>query len=286
MRAVFGLVLIVGLGLAGFAVYMVQGYFEQQGQQLRAAEAARQQAVPTVAVYAVNRTIEFGEALTMDDVEIIRYAEPHLPDGVFQDEVALFPRGEDLPRYVLRQMEPNEPVLATKVTEPGVAATITSLIQPGLRAFTIEVDATTGVSGFLRPGDRVDVYWTGQVAQGLAGSNDVTQLIEPGLRLVAVDQSADTARAGASIARTVTVEVTPLQVGKLTQAQATGDLSLSLVGHADDLTTEAIEMTQSTLLGIVAPEIVVEEEVEEEQICTIRRLAGGQVIEDIIPCSN
>ena len=276
MRAVFGLVLIVGLGLAGFAVYMVQGYFETQNRQLAAERAARQQAVPTVEVYAVNRTIEFGEAITMEDVERIRYAEPYLPEGTYNDIDLLFPRGDELPRYVLRQMEPNEPIMDVKVTDPGVTASITTLLAPGMRAFTIEVDATSGVSGFLRPGDRVDVYWTGQIAAGLSDRNDVTQLIETGLRLIAVDQSADTARAGATIARTVTVEVNPLQVGKLTQAQATGELSLSLVGHGDAGITETIEVTQSSLLGIAAPQIVIEEPEEVEEVCTITERFGGE----------
>jgi len=52
MRAVFGLVLLVGMGLAGFAIYMVQGYFEQQNAALHAQRAAIAQAVPTVDVLA------------------------------------------------------------------------------------------------------------------------------------------------------------------------------------------------------------------------------------------
>ena len=55
-----------------------------------------------------------------------------------------------------------------------------------MRAFTIRVDATSGVSGFLRPSDRVDVYWSGRSEIG-----EVTQLIEAGVRIIAIDQSAD-----------------------------------------------------------------------------------------------
>ena len=40
MRMVFGLVLLLGLGLAGFAVYMAQGYISAQ----RDAELARERA--------------------------------------------------------------------------------------------------------------------------------------------------------------------------------------------------------------------------------------------------
>lgn len=282
MRAVFGLVLIVGLGLAGFAVYMVQGQFAKQSAITARQQAALAAQVPTVDVYAVNRTINYGEALTPADVVVIKYAEPFLPEGVFLTEEELFPAGNEEPRFVLRQMDVNEPVLATKVTEPGEDAGITSRLSRGMRAFTISVDVASGVSGFLRPGDKVDVYWSGQI-DGPQGSRNVTQLIEAGVALVAVDQTSDGSMNGAMIARTVTVEITPQQVANLAQAQATGSLSLSLVGSADDTVAEASEVDQDSLLGIVEASVV---EVEQAQVCTSRERRGAELIEIPIPCTN
>lgn len=282
MRAVFGLVLIVGLGLAGFAVYMVQGQFAKQSAITARQQAALAAQVPTVDVYAVNRTINYGEALTPADVVVIKYAEPFLPEGVFLTEEELFPAGNEEPRFVLRQMDVNEPVLATKVTEPGEDAGITSRLTRGMRAFTISVDVASGVSGFLRPGDKVDVYWSGQI-DGPQGSRNVTQLIEAGVALVAVDQTSDGSMNGAMIARTVTVEITPQQVATLAQAQATGSLSLSLVGSADDTVAEASEVDQDTLLGIVEASVV---EVEQALVCTSRERRGAELIEIPIPCTN
>lgn len=282
MRAVFGLVLIVGLGLAGFAVYMVQGQFAKQSAITARQQAALAAQVPTVEVYAVNRTINYGEALTPADVVVIKYAEPFLPDGVFLTEEELFPAGNEEPRFVLRQMDINEPVLASKVTEPGEDAGITSRLTRGMRAFTISVDVASGVSGFLRPGDKVDVYWSGQM-DSPEGSRNVTQLIEAGVALVAVDQTADGSMNGAMIARTVTVEITPQQVANLAQAQSTGSLSLSLVGSADDTVAEASEVDQDSLLGIVEASVV---EVEQVQVCTSRERRGAELIEIPIPCTN
>ena len=68
-------------------------------------------------------------------------------------------------------MEINEPILKIKVTEPGQDAGVSSRLERGMRAFAISVNVTSGVSGLLRPGDRVDVYWTGSVAfDGLGGT--------------------------------------------------------------------------------------------------------------------
>ena len=283
MRAVFGLVLIIGLGLAGFAVYMVQGYFEEQNVALARERALARQQIPTVEVYALNRDIAFGEMITAEDVAVIRYAEPHLPEGVFRTEEELFPQGQDVLRAVVRPMMANEPVLAAKVTEPGQSAGITTQLDAGMRAFTISVDVASGVSGFLRPADRVDVYWTGLTP---GGQSEVTKLIETGLEIIAVDQSADTSRFQASVARTVTVQVDPQQVAKLAQAQATGSLSLSLVGLADEEVASASDVDQRTLLGIIEATPVIEAAPEAPQVCTIRTRRGAEVVEIPIPCTN
>lgn len=285
MRAVFGLVLLVGMGLAGFAIYMVQGYFEQQNAALAAQRNAMAEAVPTVDVLAVNRVMTHGEQITAEDVIIIKYAEPFLPPGVFRTPDDFFSEGPDELRVVTRQMEPNEAILATKVTEPGEVAGITALLSRGMRAFAIRVDVSSGVSGFLSPGDRVDVYWTGRISGfGDANDGEVTRLIQSAVPIVAVDQTAESGRTGATIARTVTVQVTPDQVAALAQAQATGALSLSLVGREDDTIAGNIEVDQASLLGIVeqapAPAI------QAEQVCTIRTRRGAEVVEIPIPCTN
>jgi len=285
MRAVFGLVLVIGVALAGFAIYMVQGYFEQQNAALEAQRAAMAQNVPTVEVFAVNRVMNFGEQITPDDVRVVRYAEPFLPEGVFRSQEELFPNGADDLRVVLRQMEPNEPILAVKVTAPGEAAGLTTRLQRGMRAFAIRVDVASGVSGFLTPGDRVDVYWTGRAdLGGMQTMGDVTKLIETNVRLVAVDQISEGGRSGPTIARTVTVEVTPDQVAALAQAQTTGKLSLSLVGREDDTVAGAIEVDQARLLGILPQQAPAA--IEREEVCTIRTRRGAEVVEMEIPCTN
>ena len=50
MRMVFGLVLLLGLGLAGFAVYMAQEYINENEAALAKERAARSQIVPTTDV--------------------------------------------------------------------------------------------------------------------------------------------------------------------------------------------------------------------------------------------
>ncbi len=285
MRAVFGLVLIVGIALAGGAVMMAKNYFSNYQSQLAAARANTQEVVPTVKVFVADRSLQYGEPLARDAVRVVNWPENAIPEGAFVSEDALFPPGVTDVRVVLRAMEKDEAIMTTKVTKPGEDAGITSRLKRGMRAFAIRVDVASGVSGFLRPGDRVDVYWTGGARGAIQGTNgEITRLIETAVPLIAIDQSAGGDMSGTMIARTVTVSATPQQVAALAQAQTTGRLSLALVGAGDDTVASAIEVDQRSLLGLgaepAAPEKV------EKKVCTIRTRRGAEVMEIPIPCTN
>ncbi len=282
MRMIFGLVLLVGIALAGGAVYLAKDQIGQYKMAIARAEAAKSQIVPTQTIYVVNRALKYGEKLQKNDVRPVSFPVTAIPEGAFADEMSIFPENTDELRVVLRQMEKDEALLAVKVTLPGEDAGITSRLERGMRAFAIKVDVSSGVSGFLRPGDKVDIYWTGRVGGGQE-RQDVTKLIEAGVQLIAVDQRSGNLE-GAQIARTVTVAVSPNQVASLAQAQSTGRLALSLVGAGDDVVAEGIEVDQSDLLGLVA-------EVEApaaavEKVCTIRTRRGAEVVNLPIPCTN
>ncbi len=282
MRMVFGLVLLVGLGLAGFAVYMAQEYISANEAELARERAARAQIVPTKEVFVSKKSIRYGDKLSADDVRKVRWPENAIPEGAFLEDDVLFPPGEE-PRTVLRAMEKDEAILAIKVTEPGEDAGVGSKLAPGMRAFALRVDVASGVSGFLRPGDRVDVYWTGSNVEEQGGTREFTKLIQAGIKLIAVDQSADEDRNNPTVARTVTVEATPRQVAALAQAQATGRLQLSLVGGSDEELAGDVRIDQGDLLGIEEQEVVVQ---QEQKRCFVTQRQGAEVQRVEIACAT
>ena len=286
MRMIFALVLLVGLGLAGFAVYMAQNYIEGFQSELAKERANSKPEIETVEVFVTKRAMTYGEELSKDDVAMVKFPKEALPEGVFMKVEDLFPEHEDRPRHVVRAMEAKEAVLVVKVTKPGEEAGLTTRLARGMRAFAIKVDVASGVSGFLRPGDRVDIYWTGRVKGSGAelGNDEVTKLIEAGVDLIAIDQTANQDVEEGRVARTVTVAATPQQVAALAQAQSTGSLSLALVGATDDTVASAIEVDQRSLLGIESTEVAIE--MEEKKECTIRTRRGAEVVLIPIPCTN
>lgn len=283
MRLVFGLVLVAGVGLAGFAVYMAQSYIGAYESALTEARAHTTAEIPTQQIYVTTRSIGYGEQIAPEDVALAPWPTEILPEAFF-DEATPINTPNGLPRVAMRAMEKFEAVTAAKVSEPGGDAGLTSRLERGQRAFAIKVDVTSGVSGFLRPGDKVDIYWTGRLPDDDPNlpRGDVTKLIQPGIKLIAIDQSAETDTTAASIARTVTVAASPQEVAALAQAQSTGRLSLSLMSLNDDTVAEAIEVDQRSLLGLK------EREKSESKLkpCVMRIRRGAEVVEKPIPCTN
>ena len=288
MRAVFSLVLVVGLALAGFAVYMTQKFFNQSQAELNAARDLRAKTGKLIQVFVANKVKKYGEVLTKDDVQMIYWQESALPEHGFLKPTDLFPENITQPRYVSRQIEKFEPILAENVTAPGKPAGLTSMLQPGETAFAVKVDMASGVAGFVQVGDHVDIYWTGSVsgnsASGTGNAGDMTRLIETAVRVVGVDQQADNSTATTGVARTVTLAAAREDVARLTQAQATGRLNLALVGTADTTVAGKIEVTSNQLLGIT-PEQAVAAPIAVK-VCTIKMRKGADVVETPIPCTN
>ena len=120
----------------------------------------------------------------------------------------------------------------------------------------------------MQPGDFVDILWSGN-----DNGQTITRLILEKIKLIAVDQTADEDTNRPIVARTVTVEVSPIVVASLAQAQATGKLSLSLRGAEDDTSSGPINVDTGDLLGTV------ETIVQQERVCTIKVRRGGEVVE-------
>ena len=286
MRAVFALVLLVGMALAGMAVYMIQGYMADLEGALQREQAFNAKAGKLVEVYVFAKPKKYGDALAEDDVQLIYWPEKALPESIFKDKDTLFPPNADGPRYIMRSTEAFEPVLSSRVTEPGQLASLTSKLEKGKRAFAITIGMDSGVANFVKPDDYIDILWTGSVA-GVEGG--MTRQIESAILVIAVDNAINEGQvSGDSVARTVTVAATPEQVARLAQAQSTGRLTLSLTSGATEVVEGTVETDTKSMLGIVDEVVMPEVKVEEKKKCYAKQRSGGVLVDtDVeIPCKS
>ena len=183
----------------------------------------------------VSARISSAEAL-----KEVAWPEGAIPAGTFGSIAELMSGGK---RIVLASIERNEPILRTKVTGPGQKATLSAVIQDGMRAVTIRVNDVEGVGGFILPGDHVDVLLTRQQERA-NGMNDV---VIQNARVLAVDQLADDAADRPTVVKAVTVEVDTVGAQKIALAASLGNLSLMLRRAGEQVLDSTRRITTSDL---------------------------------------
>ncbi len=280
MRAVFGLVLLIGMGLAGFAVYMVNQYMDTQSSELQRERERAATAIRTVDIYAPTRTLTYGDLLRAEDVKIIKYARDFLPEGVFATEEELFPDGLNVPRVVRIPMQENEPILTAKVTEAGAPQGITALLDPGMRAFPLPNGMVQAFAGELRTSDLIDLYWVGRVGNG----QNISRLVKSRLEIISMDEPDARGNGGGT---NVVLQVSQSDFADLQVLRSAGALSLTPVGRNDEeLGDLTIETNIRDVLGIVEEVVEAAPEVVEEERCFVTQRNGTERIQVEIECSN
>jgi pilus assembly protein CpaB len=132
-----------------------------------------------------------------------------------------------------------QPLTKGALVGPNDRGFLAAALGPGMRAVTVPVSNTSGVAGFIFPGDRVDMVLTQDIAGGGEGPPlKVSETIVRNLRVLATDQRIDSknedGKTEVKTFATVTFEATPRIAEKIAVAQAMGSLSLSLRSIADN----------------------------------------------------
>jgi pilus assembly protein CpaB len=145
---------------------------------MRSLEAQKKTIATNTIVVAAQR-LPFGVELGREHLREVAWPAEALPQGSFATINDLLSPGK---RVVLAPVEPNEPVLAIKVTGPGQRATLSAIVGEGMKAVSVRVNDVEGVGGFVLPGDRVDVVLTRQLEKG----NATTEVVLQNARVLAV----------------------------------------------------------------------------------------------------
>lgn len=224
MRLIALAFLVFGCALAGGAIFFASNYFKSLQ-----ANFAQDTGIKTIRIVAAKQKLAYGDQINIDNaLDLLQWIEwpgDSLPEGSFANAEDLFGPGHTETRSILRTLEPGELLLKPKVSGFGEGLRVASRLSEGQRAFTIPIDAVSGVAGLITPGDRVDILLTRRIER-----QPTTTVILQDVLVIATDQRHNTDNARARLAKTATVEVNPTQAAKLTLAQSVGELTLTLRG--------------------------------------------------------
>jgi pilus assembly protein CpaB len=221
------LLFVVALLLAGGTATLVRSWLSQRPAVAKAAPPAP---APPKSILVARAAIARGQILKPTDIA----ARPW-PEADLTDDYIVAGTGSDklLVGSVARQpFVAGEPIIKAKIVSPGDRGFLAAVLQPGMRAISVPVDATSGISGFVFPGDRVDLLITLPVPQdGATGpgyQHKAAETVLRDIRVLGIDQRLDSKDGQALLARTMTFEVTPKQSEIIAVAADIGKLSLSL----------------------------------------------------------
>jgi pilus assembly protein CpaB len=227
--------LIVAIGTAMAARSMFAG---ASAPQATAAVATPEPEGPKVLV--AKRALPIGTILTADAVGYQLWPKEMVQDAYFIEGEA--DMSKLLGTVVRHPITAGEPITRGGLVSPGDRGFLAAALGPGMRAVTVPVSATTGVGGFVFPGDRVDMMLTQSVDANDGGpALNAAETIIRNLRVLATDQSTETStgpdgKTEVRVVRTVTLEVTPRIAEKIQVASTIGTLSLALRSIADNQT--------------------------------------------------
>src|SRR5260370_30310111 len=124
-----------------------------------------------------------------------------------------------------------EPITEAKIVAPGNRGFLAAVLRPGMRAISVPVTITSGIAGFIFPGDQVDLMLTYAVPAVVIGGTSEHKVVETvmrNVRIIAIDQRLESKPGEAVPAHTATFEVTPKQSEVIALASKIGEMFLTL----------------------------------------------------------
>jgi len=228
--AIFLLAAAVLAVAAGGAIYLY----------LKGVPATPVAASETVPVVVATKDMTFGTTLKDADIKVVAFPKESVPAGSYGAVDSVLAQTT---KVFLQQ---GEPVLRSKLSAIGGGLSVR--VSPNMRAMSLNVNDVTGVSGFVLPGDRVDVICT---VDNVAGSNvAVTKTILQDVEVLAAGVKTENKNNQHITVQTVTILVEPEGAEKLALGVFQGKVHLALRNPVDHAVVADSKTDTRDVLGL------------------------------------
>lgn len=232
------------------------------------------EAVPVV-VAAVD--LPWGTKLQKEMLKAVPFLKESLPNGYRSDPALL------AGRVVVSPLRATEAVLESRLAPDSVTVGgVSAVITPGMRAIAVKGDKVIGISGFIQPGNRVDVLVT---LKDPRTENETTKMALSNVLVLATGTEIQEKQDGKpSPVDVYTLEVDPEQGEKIALAAAEGKLQFALRNTMDTETVltkgATVTETLASLRGAdpkAATPTKVREWVPRNRSLTVETIKGDKI---------
>ena len=225
----------VALVVAGITAFLARSLVATppQGEQT----TIIQQVASDIQILVASNDIQTGYFLKKDDLEWQSWPGDNINKNYTQKENEQSAESQMdlfLGSVAKAPISAGEPILAGRIVKPGARGFMAAVLKPGYRAVSISINSRTGISGFIFPGDSVDLLLTHTVEENAPGNEgepiqiQATETVLTDIRVLAIDTAMTNETNTPSIGKIATFEVLPKQAEKIALMSRMGELSLAL----------------------------------------------------------
>ena len=214
---VLTIILAIVIALAGsFLAYNIAK--KQTSPQNVVAEKAE-----TVDIAVAVVSLPWGTKITPEKIIMKPFLKDSLPPGTFNNSEKL------TNRVVISPIKLQEPIMESRLAGGESGGGIGAIVTPGKRAIAVKGNKVIGLSGLIKPADRVDILVTIK-----SGKKTMTKLVLENILVLATGSKLEQNAKGDPLPIDVyTLEVTPEEGEKLALASTKGSLQFALRNETD-----------------------------------------------------
>jgi pilus assembly protein CpaB len=198
--------------------------------------------IQTVPLVVATKDITFGTKLGAEDLRLVDYPAGTLPAGAYTLTDSVL--GQTTKVFLVE----GEPILASKLSSVGGGLSVR--IPESMRASSVDVNEVSGVSGFVLPGDRVDVLVT--IDNVGKPGNSVTKMILQDVEVLAAGVKTETKNTKPVDVQAVTLLVDPRGGEDLALALHQGEIHLLLRNPTDRQVSDVAARSTHEVIGTAA----------------------------------